>query len=139
MWGELEFVLPEDKVVRLHGTEWTETQQFHRHLDAHWRRWSQEMSDVAAQALQEQWARISERTGENQWLTRERVRDWNTKFARPLPPCRYRSHGWRNLITVARYGVSVWRGYRTAREAGSSTIRRMLMPCWKRMPTFLPR
>lgn len=31
VWGELEFVLPEDKVVRLHGTEWSETQQFHRY------------------------------------------------------------------------------------------------------------
>ncbi|MBP1524073.1 hypothetical protein IVY21_00585 [Salmonella enterica subsp. enterica serovar Worthington] len=136
VWGELEFVLPEDKVVRLHGTEWSETQQFHRYLDAHWRRWSQEMSDVAAQALQEQWARISERTGENQWLTRERVRGWNTKFARRLPPYRCRSHVWRSLLTVARYGVSVWHGYRIAREVGSSIIRRMLMPCWKRMPTF---
>ncbi len=94
------------------------------------------MSDVAAQALQEQWARISERTGENQWLTRERVRGCNTKFARRLPPCRCRSHVWRSLLTVARYGVSVWPGYRIAREVGSSIIRRMLMPCWKRMPTF---
>jgi len=24
VWGELEFVLPENKVVRLHGTEWQE-------------------------------------------------------------------------------------------------------------------
>ncbi|HHX9792198.1 TPA: DNA helicase IV [Salmonella enterica subsp. enterica] len=93
VWGELEFVLPEDKVVRLHGTEWSETQQFHRYLDAHWRRWSQEMSDVAAQALQEQWARISERTGENQWLTRERVRGLEheirqTFAALPLPVSR---------------------------------------------------
>ncbi|EBQ2510629.1 DNA helicase IV, partial [Salmonella enterica] len=87
------FVLPEDKVVRLHGTEWSETQQFHRYLDAHWRRWSQEMSDVAAQALQEQWARISERTGGNQWLTRERVRGLEheirqTFAALPLPVSR---------------------------------------------------
>ncbi len=136
VWGELEFVLPEDKVVRLHGTEWSETQQFHRYLDAHWRRWSQEMSDVAAQALQEQWARISERTGGNQWLTRERVRGLEheirqTFAALPLPVSRLRS-----LLTVARYGVSVWHGYRIARVVGSSIIRRMLMPCWKRMPTF---
>lgn len=93
VWGELEFVLPEDKVVRLHGTEWSETQQFHRYLDAHWRRWSQEMSDVAAQALQEQWARISERTGGNQWLTREHVRGLEheirqTFAALPLPVSR---------------------------------------------------
>ncbi|CNU40327.1 Uncharacterised protein [Salmonella enterica subsp. enterica serovar Bovismorbificans] len=64
---------------------------------------------------------------------------WNTKFARRLPLCRCRSHVWRSLLTVARYGVSVWPGYRIAREVGSSIIRRMLMPCWKRMPTFLRR
>ena len=40
VWGELEFVLPDEKVVRLHGTEWGETQRFYHHLDAHWRRWS---------------------------------------------------------------------------------------------------
>ena len=28
VWGELEFVLPGEKVVRLHGTEWGETQRF---------------------------------------------------------------------------------------------------------------
>ena len=33
VWGELEFVLPDDKVVRLHGTEWAETQRFHHHLE----------------------------------------------------------------------------------------------------------
>ncbi|SUG69578.1 helicase IV [Salmonella enterica subsp. enterica] len=85
VWGELEFVLPEDKVVRLHGTEWSETQQFHRYLDAHWRRWSQEMSDVAAQALQEQWARISERTAKTNGLPVNAFGGWNTKFARRLP------------------------------------------------------
>ena len=37
VWGELEFVLPDEKVVRLHGTEWGETQRFYHHLDAHWR------------------------------------------------------------------------------------------------------
>ncbi len=41
VWGELEFVLPEDKVVRLHGTEWGETQRFHRHLITRWQAWSQ--------------------------------------------------------------------------------------------------
>lgn len=54
VWGELEFVLPDEKVVRLHGTEWGETQRFHRHLDAHWRRWSEEMSEIAAGVLQQQ-------------------------------------------------------------------------------------
>ncbi|SUY00335.1 DNA helicase IV [Citrobacter koseri] len=73
VWGELEFVLPDDKVVRLHGTEWVETQRFHHYLDAHWQRWSQEMSEVAARVLQEQRDLIAERTGEKRWLTREQT------------------------------------------------------------------
>ena len=40
VWGELEFVLPSDKVVRLHGTEWAETQRFHYHLNTRWQQWS---------------------------------------------------------------------------------------------------
>jgi hypothetical protein len=48
VWGELEFVLPDDKVVRLHGTEWAETQRFHHHLNALWQQWSQDMSVIAA-------------------------------------------------------------------------------------------
>lgn len=51
VWGELEFVLPDEKVVRLHGTEWGETQRFYHHLDAHWQRWSGEMSEIASGAL----------------------------------------------------------------------------------------
>ncbi len=39
-YGELEFVLPADKVVRLHGTEWAETQRFHYHLNTRWQQWS---------------------------------------------------------------------------------------------------
>lgn len=53
VWGELEFVLPADKVVRLHGTEWAETQRFHHHLNTRWQQWSQEMSVIAAQVLQQ--------------------------------------------------------------------------------------
>ncbi|PHF70218.1 hypothetical protein, partial [Priestia aryabhattai] len=52
VWGELEFVLPADKVVRLHGTEWAETQRFHHHLNSLWQQWSTEMSQVAEQVLQ---------------------------------------------------------------------------------------
>lgn len=32
VWGELEFELPQQKVVRLHGTEWQETQHFYHYL-----------------------------------------------------------------------------------------------------------
>lgn len=90
VWGELEFVLPDDKVVRLHGTEWSETQRFHHHLEAHWQRWSQEMSDVAARVLQEQLDLIAQRTGENRWLTREQTSGIQQQIRRafaalPLP------------------------------------------------------
>ncbi len=55
VWGELEFVLPGLKVVRLHGTEWGETQRFYHHLDAHWRRWSGEMSEIASGVYASNW------------------------------------------------------------------------------------
>jgi hypothetical protein len=48
VWGELEFVLADNKVVRLHGTEWNETQRFYQHLNERWVAWSTEMSEVAA-------------------------------------------------------------------------------------------
>lgn len=73
VWGELEFVLPDEKVVRLHGTEWGETQRFYHHLDAHWRRWSGEMSEIASGVLRQQLDLIATRTGENKWLTREQT------------------------------------------------------------------
>ena len=52
VWGELEFVLPDGKVVRLHGTEWSETQRFYHHLHTLWQQWSTEMSDIAAGVLE---------------------------------------------------------------------------------------
>ncbi|ADO49083.1 DNA helicase IV [[Enterobacter] lignolyticus] len=73
VWGELEFVLPEDKVVRLHGTEWAETQRFHRHLQARWQQWSDEMSTIAADLLQQQLAVIARHTTEGKWLTRQAI------------------------------------------------------------------
>ena len=44
VWGELEFELPEEKVVRLHGTDWQETQRFYQHLQQSWQAWSEEMA-----------------------------------------------------------------------------------------------
>lgn len=52
-------------MVRLHGTEWAETQRFHHHLNTRWQLWSQEMSEVAASVLQEQLNLIATRTGQN--------------------------------------------------------------------------
>lgn len=90
VWGELEFVLPDDKVVRLHGTEWAETQRFHRHLNTLWQQWSQEMSEVAAAVLQEQLETITARTQENKWLTRNQTTGLQQQIRRafaalPLP------------------------------------------------------
>lgn len=90
VWGELEFVLPDEKVVRLHGTEWGETQRFYHHLDAHWRRWSGEMSEIASGVLRQQLDLIATRTGENKWLTREQTSGMQQQIrqalsALPLP------------------------------------------------------
>lgn len=90
VWGELEFVLPDEKVVRLHGTEWAETQRFHHHLNTRWQQWSQEMSEVAAGVLQEQLDLIAVRTGQNAWLTREQTTGLQQQILRafaalPLP------------------------------------------------------
>ncbi|MTH46790.1 DNA helicase IV [Intestinirhabdus alba] len=90
VWGELEFVLPDEKVVRLHGIEWAETQRFYHQLNARWQQWSQEMSEIAAGVLQEQVAAIAARTGENRWLTREQTAGLQQQIERafealPLP------------------------------------------------------
>ena len=93
VWGELEFVLPADKVVRLHGTEWAETQRFHHHLNALWQTWSAEMSDIAAQVLQQVLADIAESNEQNSWLTRDKTLGLQQKItqaltALPLPTSR---------------------------------------------------
>ncbi|MFP5597769.1 DNA helicase IV [Kluyvera sp. 142486] len=74
VWGELEFVLSEDKVVRLHGTEWGETQRFHRHLSSLWQQWGVEMSEIAAELLEKQLAIIAGSSVETQWLTRQQAK-----------------------------------------------------------------
>lgn len=96
VWGELEFVLPDEKVVRLHGTEWAETQRFYHHLNAHWQQWSDEMSQIAATVLQEQLALITQQTGENKWLTRDKTQGIQQQIrqafsALPLPVSRLES------------------------------------------------
>lgn len=73
VWGELEFVVPNNQVVRLHGTEWGETQRFYQHLTGLWTRWSQEMSEIAASVLNEQCQRIAALTQRNKWLKRQDI------------------------------------------------------------------
>jgi DNA helicase-4 len=70
VWGELEFILPDDKVVRLHGTEWGETQRFYHHLATLWQEWSREMSGIAAEVLSEQFNEIVRQTQQERWFKR---------------------------------------------------------------------
>ena len=49
--GRAGVLLPEEKVVRLHGTEWQETQRFYHYLQQAWQQWSLEMSEISAQVL----------------------------------------------------------------------------------------
>ena len=73
VWGELEFLLPEDKVVRLHGTDWEETQQFYRYLYQTWQNWSKEMSEISAQVLEKQLHNINEITQSNRWIKQSKL------------------------------------------------------------------
>lgn len=68
VWGELVFELPDDKVVRLHGTQWQETQQFHRYLHQAWQSWSAQMSEICAGVLRQQLNAIEQLTGRDSWL-----------------------------------------------------------------------
>ncbi|VDR28600.1 Helicase IV [Raoultella terrigena] len=84
VWGELEFVLPDGKVVRLHGTEWNETQRFFHHLNTLWQQWSADMSAIAADVLSQQLAEIALSSAEGKWLTRQQVSEVQGKIRRAL-------------------------------------------------------
>ena len=93
VWGELEFVLPDDKVVRLHGTEWAQTQRFHHHLSTRWQQWSEDMSVIAAQVLQQVLDDIAHSNEQQKWLTRLQTAGLQQKIkhaltALPLPASR---------------------------------------------------
>ena len=84
VWGELEFVLPDNQVVRLHGTEWQETQQFYRYLMKMWRQWSDDMSAVCAKELQHQIAEIEAATIDHGWLSRQALAQLQTEIQTTL-------------------------------------------------------
>ena len=73
VWGELEFELPDEKVVRLHGTEWQETQRFYHYLQQSWQQWSAEMSEVSAGVLQEQVKQIHAVEQQDKWFKRSEL------------------------------------------------------------------
>ncbi|XPE24121.1 hypothetical protein ACNKHM_01580 [Shigella sonnei] len=70
VWWEWSFVLPDEKVVRLHVPNGRD-QRFYHHLDAHWRRWSGEMSEIASAFYVSNWILIATCILINKWLTRE--------------------------------------------------------------------
>lgn len=70
VWGELEFELPDQRVVRLHGTDWQETQRFHQQLMQRWCGWSEEMAQISAEVLQAQCQTLQALTQRDGWLTR---------------------------------------------------------------------
>lgn len=73
VWGELEFELPQQQVVRLHGTEWQETQHFYHHLLAVWQQWSEEMSKVCAEVLHKQVESIKRIEQQDKWFKRSEL------------------------------------------------------------------
>ncbi|MDR0806977.1 MAG: DNA helicase IV [Enterobacteriaceae bacterium] len=90
VWGELEFELPQQKVVRLHGTEWHETQHFYHHLMGIWQQWGEEMSQIAADVLDQQIEKINQRLQQQRWLTQQDLHDIQAEIraafdALPLP------------------------------------------------------
>ncbi|EJL90562.1 DNA helicase IV [Pantoea sp. GM01] len=90
VWGELEFLLPEEKVVRLHGTEWQETQRFFHYLQHAWQQWSQEMSEVSAEVLVVLEQEILAFTEQDRWLKRSELSAVKESISRqfsalPLP------------------------------------------------------
>ncbi len=73
VWGELEFLLTDNQVVRLHGTDWEETQQFYRYLYQTWQIWSQEMSEITAQVLEKQLSAIQDITQSDKWIKQSQL------------------------------------------------------------------
>lgn len=93
VWGELEFVLPDDKVVRLHGTEWADTQRFWQQLSLQWNGWSEEMSEISAGVLGEALTAVEQLADASKWLRRRdmqaiRQRILDAYSALPLPQAR---------------------------------------------------
>jgi len=90
VWGELEFSLPDNQVVRLHGTEWQETQRFYHYLNKAWQGWSMEMSEVSAQVLQEVVDTLQRFEQQDKWLRRHALSELRQTIekafaALPLP------------------------------------------------------
>ncbi|WP_340607693.1 DNA helicase IV [Xenorhabdus bharatensis] len=73
VWGELEFELPEGKVVRLHGTEWQQTQRFYHYLLKEWQAWSSDMSGISSDVLSAQISKIDKIRQQDYWMKKENL------------------------------------------------------------------
>ncbi|MGK4437955.1 DNA helicase IV [Yersinia proxima] len=73
VWGEMEFELPNQQVVRLHGTEWQETQRFYHYLLGIWQQWSEEMSQVCVDVLHKQVELIKRIEQQDKWFKRSEL------------------------------------------------------------------
>nr|ELR5256184.1 DNA helicase IV [Providencia rettgeri] len=90
VWGELEFEIVNEQVVRLHGTEWKQTQRFYHYLYEKWQQWSAEMSQVSAQVLTELVKTIEQLIKQDHWLGLRQVSSIKDKITQnfsslPLP------------------------------------------------------
>ncbi|HGY1115500.1 TPA: DNA helicase IV [Providencia rettgeri] len=93
VWGELEFEIVNEQVVRLHGTEWQQTQRFYHYLNEKWQQWSTEMSQISAHVLTELVNTIEQLTQQDHWLTLHQLAEIKDKISQkfsslPMPLAR---------------------------------------------------
>ena len=93
VWGELEFEIIDEQVVRLHGTEWKQTQRFYHYLNDKWQQWSAEMSTISAEVLTSLVESIRQQTRQDAWLSLRSLSAINIKISQqfsslPLPLAR---------------------------------------------------
>lgn len=84
VWGELEFELAEEKVVRLHGTQWQETQHFYQHLMSIWQQWDVAMAEITASLLSACVQAIHERQSQQRWLAQDDLAQIQTEIQETL-------------------------------------------------------
>ncbi|MDT9587552.1 MAG: DNA helicase IV [Candidatus Arsenophonus melophagi] len=83
-WGELEFELQNNQVVRLHGTEWKKTQHFFHNLIDIWKKWNQEMSLICANILSTQVKEIKKYLTQDSWLSKKQLTQLQKKINNKL-------------------------------------------------------
>lgn len=106
IWGELEFELPDDKVVRLHGTEWDLTQLFYQKLKADWTEWGAAMSIICSQLLDEQVNEISLLLSQKKGLNRDSLKQIQSdiqKMFASLPLLKQRLPEFENCVQSYLY------------------------------------